>query len=206
VPVIGPGLLAAAWLMLVARPLSVFACLLPTKLSLREKVFVSWVGLRGAVPIVLATFPLLAKAPQADFMFNMVFFVVLTSVLVQGTSIPLVARWLGLDAPFVKQRVFPLEYNPTAGLKSELRELAIPADSPAAGKSLVALRLPPEFLVVLIARGNEYFVPAGGTTLSAGDTLLVLADEEAFTRVKAQVEAEGGRLSCRDQPGAPVKS
>jgi cell volume regulation protein A len=191
VPVIGPGLLAAAWLMFAARPMSVLLCLLPTALTLREKVFVAWVGLRGAVPIVLATFPLLARAPHADFMFNMVFFVVLTSVLVQGTSIPLVARWLGLDAPLVPQRIFPLEYNPVSGLKSELKELTIPADSPAVGMSLVALRLPPEFLVVLIARGNEYLVPSGGTTLAAGDSLLVLADGEAFSRVKAQVGAAG---------------
>jgi cell volume regulation protein A len=177
--------------MFVARPLSVFACLLPTKVSLREKVFLSWVGLRGAVPIVLATFPLLARAPHADFMFNMVFFVVLTSVLVQGTSIPLAARWLGLDAPLVSPRIFPLEYNPISGLKSGLQELAIPADSPAVGKSLVALRLPAEVLVVLIARGNEYLVPSGGTTVAAGDTLLVLADEGSFSRVKTQVGAVG---------------
>jgi cell volume regulation protein A len=195
VPVIGPGLLAAAWLMFAARPLSVFACLLPTALSLREKVFVAWVGLRGAVPIVLATFPLLAKAPHAEFMFNMVFFVVLTSVLVQGTSLPAVARWLRLDAPVVPQRVFPLEYNPVSGLKSELRELTIPPDSPAVGQSLVALRLPAEFLVVLIARGNEYLVPGGGTALAAGDTLLALADGEAFARVQARVGAGEGRRS-----------
>jgi cell volume regulation protein A len=187
IPVIGPGLLAAAWLMFAARPLSVFLCLFPTALSLREKVLVAWVGLRGAVPIVLATFPLLARAPHADFMFNMVFFVVLTSVLVQGTSIPLVARWLGLDAPLVPQRVFPLEYNAVSGLKSELKELTISADSPVVGKSLVALGLPAEFLVVLIARGNEYLVPSGGTTLAAGDTLLVLADGEAFARVEALI-------------------
>lgn len=191
VPVLGPGLLAAAWLMLVARPLSVFACLLPTGLRLREKVLVAWVGLRGAVPIVLATYPLVAKAPHADFMFNIVFFVVLTSVLVQGTSLPLVARWLRLDAPIVPQRVFPLEYNPVSGLKSELKELNIPAGSLAIGKPLVALRLPPEFLVVLIARGNEYLVPGGGTVLAAGDTLLVLTDEEALARVKAQFGAVG---------------
>lgn len=191
VAVIGPGLLAAAWLMFAARPLSVFLCLLPTTLTLREKLFVAWVGLRGAVPIVLATFPLLAEAPHAEFMFNMVFFVVLTSVLVQGTSIPAVARWLHLDAPLVPQRVFPLEYDPVDGLKSELKELTIPAGSPVVGKSLVALRLPPEFLVVLIARGNEYIVPSGGTTLAAGDTLLVLTDGEAFSRFEAQVGAAG---------------
>jgi cell volume regulation protein A len=136
-------------------------------------------------------------------MFNMVFFVVLTSVLVQGTSIPLVARWLGLDAPMVPQRVFPLEYNPVSGLKSGLQELAIPADSPAVGKSLVALRLPPEFLVVLIARGNEYLVPSGGTTLAAGDSLLVLADEEAFSRVKAQIETATGKSSSDDRASTP---
>jgi cell volume regulation protein A len=143
------------------------------------------------VPIVLATFPLVAQAPHAEFMFNMVFFVVLASVLAQGTSIPLVARWLNLDAPVVPRRVFPLEYNPVSGLKSELKELAIPADSPMVGKSLVALRLPPEFLIVLVARGNEYLLPSGGTTLAAGDTLLVLTDEEALSRVKDQVRALG---------------
>jgi cell volume regulation protein A len=191
VPVIGPGLLAAAWLMLVARPLSVFVCLLPTRLRLREKVLLAWVGLRGAVPIVLATYPLVAKAPHADFMFNIVFFVVLTSVLVQGTSLPLVARWLRLDAPIIPKRVFPLEYNPVSGLKSDLKELNIPTGSLAIGKPLVALRLPPEFLVVLIARGNEYLVPGGGTTLAAGDTLLVLTDEEALAGIKAQLSAVG---------------
>ncbi|HJT75811.1 MAG TPA: potassium/proton antiporter, partial [Gemmataceae bacterium] len=185
VPILGPGLLAAAWLMFVARPLSVFVCLLPTALRLREKVFIAWVGLRGAVPIMLATYPLLAQAPHADFLFNIVFFVVLASVLVQGTSLPVVARWLRLDAPAVPPRVFPLEYSPVSGLKSGLEELSIPAGSPAVGRSLVDLHLPRDFLVVLIARGNEYLVPGGGTTLAAGDTLLALTDEEAFARVRA---------------------
>lgn len=191
VPVLGPGLLAAGWLTFVARPLSVFACLLPTALRLREKVFVAWGGLRGAVPIVLATYPLLAKAPHADFLFNIVFFVVLASVLVQGTSLPLVARWLRLDAPVIPPRVFPLEYRPVSGLRSGLKELNIPAGSSAIGEPLVALGLPRDFLVVLIARGDEYLVPGGGTMLAAGDTLLVLTDEEAFARVKAQLGAAG---------------
>jgi cell volume regulation protein A len=194
VPVIGQGLLAAAWLMFVARPLSVFLCLWPTKLRLREKIFISWVGLRGAVPIVLATFPLLARTSHAEFMFNIVFFVVLTSVLVQGTSLTLVARWLGLDAPMVAPRNFPIEYNPDSGFKSELKELTVPDGSPVAGKSLVALRLPPGFLVMLIARGTEYLVPGGGTTLEVGDTLLVLADDEAVARVEAQFRGETSPL------------
>ncbi len=191
VTVAGPALLAAAWLIFVARPVSVFVCLAPTRIGWREKLFVSWVGLRGSVPVVLATFPLLAGVPKAGFLFNVVFFVVLTSVLVQGTSLPLVARWLGLDAPLVRPRVFPLEYNPMAGLTSELREVTVPEKSPADGRSLVSLRLPAESLVVLIARGDEYLVPSGGTILGPGDTLLVLADAETFARVETLVIGSG---------------
>ncbi len=92
------GLAISIFLMLVARPLAVFAALQFTNMSRREKGMVSWVGLRGAAPIVLATFPLLAGVPQADMIFNLVFFIVITSVLIQGISIPMVARWLEVDA------------------------------------------------------------------------------------------------------------
>ncbi|MGH7495931.1 MAG: potassium/proton antiporter, partial [bacterium] len=136
IPVIGIGLLLAACLMFVARPVSVLICLLPvTALNMREKALVSWVGLRGAVPIVLATYPLVAKIPQAELIFNVVFFVVLTSVLLQGTSISFVAKWLRVDAPLVTKRIYPLEYTPVSGLKSELQELPIPVDSNAVGKT-----------------------------------------------------------------------
>src|SRR6266851_4514526 len=90
------GLLMTGAAIFFARPLSVILTLLPFKMSFREKLFVSWVGLRGAVPIVLATFPLLAGLPKAPFLFDLVFFVVLASVLLQGTTVPLVARWLGV--------------------------------------------------------------------------------------------------------------
>lgn len=188
-PVIGSGLLATIWLMAVARTVSVFLCLWPTRTSFREKAFISWVGLRGSVPIVLATFPLLAGVEKAEFMFSIVFFVVLISVLAQGTSLTLVARWLGLDAPMRRARVFPIEYDPLGGLKSEMKELTIPEGSPVVGQSLVALNLPPAFLIVLIARGSDYVVPSGATTLESGDTLLVLSDAEAFARVQGEVLA-----------------
>jgi cell volume regulation protein A len=93
------GLLMTLFLIVVARPVSVFVSLLFSHMGVREKAFISWVGLRGAVPIVLATFPLLARLPRADVIFNIVFFIVLASVLVQGTTTPLVARWLGVAAP-----------------------------------------------------------------------------------------------------------
>lgn len=94
--VVGSGLLITAVVVFLARPVSVLIALLPVQMSLREKLFVSWVGLRGAVPIVLATFPLLAGVSQAPLLFDLVFFVVLASVLLQGTTVTLVAKWLGV--------------------------------------------------------------------------------------------------------------
>jgi cell volume regulation protein A len=98
-PVIGVGLVLSVFLMFVARPVSVFLALTLSHLTGKEKAFVAWVGLRGAVPIVLATFPLIAGLPHADMIFNLVFFIVLTSVLLQGATLPLMARWLGLIEP-----------------------------------------------------------------------------------------------------------
>lgn len=186
VPIIDTGLLIAGCLMIIARPLSVFLSLLLSTLSWQEKTFVSWVGLRGAVPIILATFPLLARVPQADLIFNAVFFVVLTSVLLQGTSIPLAARWLGVDAPAIPKRVYPIEYTPMGGLKGELQELPIPPDSNMVGKAIVELGLPNDFLVILIARDKDFMLPSGGTVLQSGDILLVLSDRQSFTQVQAK--------------------
>ena len=187
IPVMGNGLLIAAMLMLVARPLSIFIGLLPAKLNRREKAFVSWVGLRGAVPIMLATFPLLAGIQHADLIFNIVFFVVGTSVLLQGTSIPQVARRLGVDAPMVPKRVYPIEYTPVGGFRSELKELTIPQGSTCSGRAIVELRLPAEFLVILIARQNDFVLPNGSTVLQAGDTLLVLADQASYDQAAAKL-------------------
>ncbi len=186
VPIIGAGLLVAGFLIFVARPLSVFISLLPSALNWREKTFVSWVGLRGAAPIILATFPLLAGIQQAELIFNVVFFVVLTSVLLQGTSLPLVARWLRVDAPALPRRVYPIEYTPMDGLKSDLKELPVPAGSAVVGKAIVELGLPADFLIILIARDNDFMVPSGGTTLQASDTLLVLSDNKSFDEVAAK--------------------
>jgi potassium/hydrogen antiporter len=186
-PVMGTGLLIAVALILLARPLGVFVSLAFTRLNLREKTFVSWVGLRGAVPIILATFPLIAGVEQADLMFNIVFFVVLTSALIQGASIPQVARWLGVDEPMVKKPIYPIEVNPMRGFTDELKEIHIPENSTCAGKSIVELALPENLLVILIVREKEFLVPNGGTVLLGGDTLIVLSDEESFNQVFEQM-------------------
>lgn len=186
IPVAGSGLLIAAALMLIARPVSIFITLAGRRFNVREKLFLSWVGLRGAVPIILATFPLLAQIPQADMIFNVVFFVVLTSVLLQGTTIIPLARWLKLDAPVTPKRIYPIEYTPVGGFKSELKELYVPPHSPMVGKAIVELGLPADFLVVLIARQNDFVMPSGGTIIEAGDTLLALADAATFEQVCQQ--------------------
>ena len=198
VPVIGVGLLIATVLIFVARPISVFVTLAFTRMTIQEKALVSWVGLRGAVPIVLATFPLVQGLPRADLFFNVVFFVVLTSVLLQGTSIGIVARWLGLEASGASRSKPPIELSPVTGnFASELFEIEIPADSAAAGKPLVALGFPPSALAILVQRGERFLVPGGSTVLEAADVLLVLADKSALQEVRAIVASDRERPAAR---------
>jgi potassium/hydrogen antiporter len=185
IPIIGTGLLIAVALVFIARPVSIFLSMMFSKFDLREKTFISWVGLRGAVPIILATYPLLARLPEADSIFNIVFFVVLTSALLQGASLPYVAKWLKVDAPIENKPIYPIEFTPVSGFKNELKELPIRPNSPFAGRTIVELSLPPEFLIILIARKNEFIIPSGGIELQEGDTLIVLADKETFAQVEA---------------------
>jgi potassium/hydrogen antiporter len=185
-PVAEHGLLIAAFLMFVARPLGIFPSLLfSRRFSMRDRIMASWVGLRGAVPIILATFPYLAGLHNADMMFNVVFFIVLTSVLLQGTSIPLVAQWLGLSAPLAAKSVDAFRYPAVVcEVQENLTELTIGKDSPAAGKQIIELGLPDEALIVLLTRDETATVPGGGTVLEAGDRLLVLAEPEVLEKVR----------------------
>lgn len=191
-PVLGVGLLASAFLIFVARPASVLITLLLSKMNLREKAMVSWVGLRGAVPIILATFPLLAGLPQAQMIFDLVFFIVLTSVLLQGTSLPVVARWLKVDTTLPPKTQYPLEYVPADNLDSDLVEIEVPPGARVVGRQIVDLHLPQTALVVLISRNGSFVLPRGGTILQAGDRLLVLADKAGLARVRSIVESEQG--------------
>jgi cell volume regulation protein A len=150
---------------------------------------VSWAGLRGAVPIIVATYPLIAGASDAKTIFDLVFFVVFISVLLQGTTIPAVSRWLRVAAPLAPRFRYPIEYNPTADLKNELVEMPVPDASVVIGRSLAELALPPGALIVLIRRGDDVLVPRGGTQIESGDTLLVLAERDALNRTRALVNS-----------------
>lgn len=193
-PIIGAGLLASLFLMLVARPLSVFITMAFTRMKLNEKTMVSWVGLRGAVPIVLATFPLLAGLPRSEMIFDLVFFIVLTSILLQGTSIPLLARWLRLEGPAIEKSLSPLELEPIAGVESQLVDVEVPIDSPVIGKRIVEAGLPKGALIVLIGRREEFIVPNGGTVLGSGDRLSVLADKASLLETRKVVDAKSNKI------------
>jgi cell volume regulation protein A len=188
VPVIGTGLLVSGFLMFVARPLGVLVSLVVSDFSFREKLFISWVGLRGAVPIILATFPLIAGIPDAEFIFNVVFFVVITSTLFQGWSIPLVARMFGLDVPLGRKKKYPIEFSPVEGVDTELVDLMVPVQSAASGKSIIELGLPEDSLVVLIGRDDSFLVPSGGTILQEDDTILVLAAKNNLPIIREILE------------------
>lgn len=189
-PIVDRGLLIATGLIILARPVAVFLSTALSDLNLREKLFVSWVGLRGAAPILLATFPLVAGVSQAATIFNIVFFVVLTSVLVQGTTLPLVARWLGVDEPARPRNVPPLEVVPGTNIRSRLKEITISERSALAGRAIVAANIPDEALIVLLGRDGEFIIPRGSTVLHAGDTLLVLSDDATLERVRVMLEGE----------------
>lgn len=175
--VAGVSLLAALFLMFIARPLAIAVTMLPFRLPLRDQALVAWVGLRGAAPIILATFPRLAGLPQADLIFNIVFFVVLTSILIQGMTITPAARWLRVTAAQTTPPRAPLELIGEDQLKGELIELVVPRGSAAVGQQVVDLGLPKGALIVLIGRGNEHIVPDGNTVLAPGDHLLILAGQ-----------------------------
>ncbi|NLB00380.1 MAG: potassium/proton antiporter, partial [Methanomicrobiales archaeon] len=199
VPVIVPGLLTAFFLLLVARPIAVLITLLPWKMPMNEKGLVSWVGLRGAVPVILATYPLVAGVPDADMIFNIVFFIVLVSALVHGTSIPTVARWFGLAAPLYETRSLSREFEVSPDAPSELLELVIPQGAYAVGKQVVDLGLPKGALIILLEKGGERFVPSGSTTIEAGDTLLFLIVGNLAEAIRMQL-FDGG--APEDAPAA----
>ena len=192
VPVIGIGLMVSTFLLLIARPLSVYISLALSNYQWREKAMVSWVGLRGAVPIILATFPLLANVPNAELIFNLVFFIVLTSTLLQGWSIPIVAKSMKVNIPVKQKRWYPIEFESRTGMDTELIELIVPYHSIAVGKSLVELGLPNDSLIVLVVRNDNYLVPSGGTVLEAGDTLLALVNKDNLDQVRTILAEQAG--------------
>jgi len=186
------GFALAFLLMLVARPAAVWASTSISQFTNRERLLLGWAGLRGAVPIVLATFALSSKVPHKETIFNAVFFVVVVSTIVQGTTLERVARSLGLVSPAPPVPEAPLEVGPMSQL--DLVEFAVAADHAVNGSAVRQLGLPRNALIAVVHRNDEALPPRGSTILRAGDRLFVLvprknrADlEDVFSRWRRRV-------------------
>lgn len=170
------ALLIGVFMIIVARPLSVFACLLPFRgISAKAKLFVSWVGLRGAVPIIFATYPVIAQIEGSHQLFNIVFFITLLSLVIQGMTISSVARWLKLDLPLEKEgNEFGVELPDE--IDSQLHDITLNEEMLVHGNRLADMNIPKGSLVMLIKRGNEFLIPNGQMELHVGDKLLFITE------------------------------
>lgn len=171
------ALLIGIFMIIVARPLSVFLSLIPfRKISFASKSFISWVGLRGAVPIIFATYPVVEGTPGSDIIFNVVFFITILSLVIQGSSISFVSRLLKLDLPQEEGSTeIGFEVPEEAG---KLVEVTITRETLSKGNTLKDLKMPEGMLVMMIKRDGKFIVPNGSRVLKDGDKLLVIYDND----------------------------
>jgi potassium/hydrogen antiporter len=190
-----PALVAGLVLVVAARPLSVVAAAAPFRMPWREQAFLSWSGLRGAVPIVLALVALQEGAPEAQRLVDVVFVLVVLLTLLQGTTLPFVARRLGVVGSEPKE--IEVDAAPLDELHADLLQVRVPAGSRLRGVYLRELRLPPGATVSLVVRDEEAFSPAGDTRLRVGDQLLVVTTAQAREAAERRIRAvdRAGRLA-----------
>ncbi len=194
----GPGLLIAAVLIFVARPIAVFSLLLPFGFRLRELVFISWTGLKGAVPIILATYPLLFGLSDGLLFFNVIFFVVLVSAVTQGWTLPIVAKWLGLQQPPEPSPPMSLEISSLRHVDAEIVGFNVEKGSRVLGKRVSELALPDGMVVAIVARGERLIPPRGSTVFQEKDHVsLVLRNE---VRPLADLLFASGEVAEKEVP------
>ena len=188
-----PGLIISLVMIFVSRPLAVFVSLSPFRsYTFRDRLFVSWVGLRGAVPIIFAILCRASEVPHSDVMFNIVFLCTLVSLVVQGTTLPLVSRWLGVSETPKAKRQGPsqdFDIDFPEEIKSAITEATVTEKMLTIGTRMMDFRLPEKTLVIMVKRGDNYFVPTGKTHLHVGDRLMLLSDNQA--ELECALEAFG---------------
>ena len=172
------AMLIGVFMIIVARPLSVLLCLLPfPKMSFNSKIFVSWVGLRGAVPIIFATYPVVANVEGSNQIFNIVFFITILSLVIQGSTISFFAKLLHLDTPFEKTgNDFGVELPEE--LDTNLRDIVLTEEMLVKGNTLADMNIPKGTLVMLVKRNDEFIIPNGTVHLKEGDKLLLISENE----------------------------
>ncbi|MGH3660367.1 MAG: potassium/proton antiporter [Micromonosporaceae bacterium] len=192
-----PAMVVGLVLLLLARPISVLISLTPFRVPLREQAFLSWAGLRGAVPIVLATIPVVAHVAGSDQIFNVVFVLVVVFTALQAPVLPLLARRLRLVPAHVSAEL-QVEVAPLDNLPADLLHVSIEAGSKLHGVEIWQLRLPDLAAVTLVERGGRVFVPGLATKLRTGDQILVITtlDARAETERRLRAVARAGRLAA----------
>ena len=178
------ALLIGVFMIVIGRPLSVFLCLLPfRKITLKSRLFVSWVGLRGAVPIIFATYPVVANVEVLRMIFNIVFFITIVSLIVQGTSVSFVARLLHLSTPLEKTgNDFGVELPEE--IDTDLSDMTITMEMLNEADTLKDMNLPKGTLVMIVKRGDEFLIPNGTLKLHVGDKLLLISEKNKQETVK----------------------
>lgn len=176
--VVAPGVAVGFFMILIARPVTVFICMLPfSNFTFKGKLYLSWVGLRGAVPIIFATYAVVSPAVEhGAFMFNVVFFITILSLLMQGTTVNAMARWLGLRVEQTRTAFPGMEIPEDAS--ASMTELEVKGSMLELGDQLRYVSIPDRSLVVMIRRGGDYLVPKGKTRLRPGDKLLLLTEDK----------------------------
>ena len=171
------ALLIGVFMLLVGRPLSVFLCLLPfRKINMKSRLFISWVGLRGAVPIIFATYPVVAGVEGSNIIFNIVFFITIISLVVQGTTVSSAARLLHLSEPLPKTgNDFGVELPDE--IDSDLRDMTVTREMLEEADTLKDMNLPKGTLVMIVKRGDEFLIPNGTLKLHTGDKLLLISEK-----------------------------
>ncbi|HRP89951.1 MAG TPA: potassium/proton antiporter [Edaphocola sp.] len=189
IPFFSVGLLISLFLIFVARPVSVFLSLIFFKMSIKRRLYISWVGLRGAVPIVFATYPLLAGIEKSNVIFNIVFFISLTSVLLQGTTLAIIAKWLKVALPLEEKKVLKVDYLNIDFKKSDMREYKISPNINVINKRLVDLKFPETAVIAVIKRNGQYFRPNGSSVIEENDVLMIMANQtDDFIEVEKCLE------------------
>jgi len=187
-----PALLIGAVLLLLSRPISVVASLIWFRVPWREQIFLSWAGLRGAVPIVLATFPIVEGVPDSYRLLNIVFILVVVYTVVQGPSLGLFAHWLGL-IPRDTTREIQVEAAPLDVLEAELLTMTVQPESKLHNVSLLELRLPDPSVITLIIRKGDTFVPQPDTRIAVGDELLIVTTSKTRALAESRLRAVSRR-------------
>lgn len=194
-----PGLLIALVLMLLARPVSVTMGLLPFRFPWREQVFVSWVGLRGSVPIVLATFPLIAGLDNAELFFNLAFIIVLVSLVVQGWTLAPIAQFLGLYVPNQTARTHRVDIDLPGTRDHEIVSYRLPKHSALAGQTIRDIELPDTIRIVAITRGNKLLASRNWGRLREADNVALLCDRSELEALDKIFEASAKPLKKEEQ-------